>query len=139
MTGSVGDAEDIVQDAFFGLTRARQAGTTITDPKAYLATAVTRPFDGWTVARPLPAAAVRGPGCRRPKGPGRQSSFSGFAEYGLDIGDWRFVQGFQGADRIRTALRRDDLDPVQPDGVGTVGGRVLKTPGAGARDRRAAG
>jgi RNA polymerase sigma-70 factor (ECF subfamily) len=26
MTGSVGDAEDIVQDAFFGLTRARQAG-----------------------------------------------------------------------------------------------------------------
>jgi RNA polymerase sigma-70 factor (ECF subfamily) len=42
MTGSVGDAEDIVQDAFAGLTRARQAGTTITDPKAYLATAVTR-------------------------------------------------------------------------------------------------
>ena len=42
MTGSVGDAEDIVQDAFVGLTRARQAGTTITDPKAYLATAVTR-------------------------------------------------------------------------------------------------
>jgi RNA polymerase sigma-70 factor (ECF subfamily) len=42
MTGSVGDAEDIVQDAFLGLTRARQAGTEITDPKAYLATAVTR-------------------------------------------------------------------------------------------------
>jgi RNA polymerase sigma-70 factor (ECF subfamily) len=42
MTGSVGDAEDIVQDAFVGLTRARQAGTTIADPKAYLATAVTR-------------------------------------------------------------------------------------------------
>jgi RNA polymerase sigma-70 factor (ECF subfamily) len=42
MTGSVGDAEDIVQDAFLGLTRARQAGTTITDLKAYLATAVTR-------------------------------------------------------------------------------------------------
>jgi RNA polymerase sigma factor (sigma-70 family) len=41
MTGSVGDAEDIVQDAFLGLTRARQAGTTIADPKAYLATAVT--------------------------------------------------------------------------------------------------
>jgi len=38
----VGDAEDIVQDAFLGLTRARQAGTTIADPKAYLATAVTR-------------------------------------------------------------------------------------------------
>jgi len=42
MTGSVGDAEDIVQDAFLGLTRARQAGTMVADPKAYLATAVTR-------------------------------------------------------------------------------------------------
>ncbi len=42
MTGSVGDAEDIVQDAFLGLSRARQAGTTIADPKAYLTTAVTR-------------------------------------------------------------------------------------------------
>jgi RNA polymerase sigma-70 factor (ECF subfamily) len=31
-----------VQDAFLGLTRARQAGTEIADPKAYLATAVTR-------------------------------------------------------------------------------------------------
>ncbi len=42
MTGSVGDAEDIVQDAFVGLARARQAGTVIADPKAYLTTAVTR-------------------------------------------------------------------------------------------------
>jgi RNA polymerase sigma-70 factor (TIGR02957 family) len=42
MTGSVGDAEDIVQDAFLGLTGARQAGTTIADPKAYLTTTVTR-------------------------------------------------------------------------------------------------
>ncbi|HUA31435.1 MAG TPA: sigma-70 family RNA polymerase sigma factor [Streptosporangiaceae bacterium] len=42
MTGSVGDAEDIVQDAFVGLTRAHHAGTTIADPKAYLTTAVTR-------------------------------------------------------------------------------------------------
>ncbi len=42
MTGSVGDAEDIVQDAFVGLTRARHAGTAIADPKAYLTTAVTR-------------------------------------------------------------------------------------------------
>ena len=42
MTGSVGSAEDVVQDAFLGLTRARQAGTTITDPKAYLTAAVTR-------------------------------------------------------------------------------------------------
>ncbi|MGA5128753.1 RNA polymerase sigma factor SigJ [Streptomyces olivoreticuli] len=42
MTGSVGDAEDIVQDAFLGLTRAYRAGTVITDVKAYLTTAVTR-------------------------------------------------------------------------------------------------
>jgi len=42
MTGSVGDAEDIVQDAFLGMTRARLAGTVIADPKAYLTTAVTR-------------------------------------------------------------------------------------------------
>ncbi|MFE5092282.1 RNA polymerase sigma-70 factor [Streptomyces sp. NPDC056638] len=42
MTGSVGDAEDIVQDAFLGLTRADQAGTAITDLKAYLTTSVTR-------------------------------------------------------------------------------------------------
>ncbi|MBP2052641.1 RNA polymerase sigma-70 factor (ECF subfamily) [Streptomyces griseochromogenes] len=42
MTGSVGDAEDIVQDAFLGLTRARRAGTTINDLKAYLTTSVTR-------------------------------------------------------------------------------------------------
>jgi RNA polymerase sigma-70 factor (TIGR02957 family) len=42
MTGSVGDAEDLVQDAFLGLTRARQAGTEIASPKAYLTTAVTR-------------------------------------------------------------------------------------------------
>jgi RNA polymerase sigma factor (sigma-70 family) len=42
MTGSVGDAEDIVQDAFVGMTRARQAGTVIADPKAYLTTSVTR-------------------------------------------------------------------------------------------------
>jgi RNA polymerase sigma-70 factor (TIGR02957 family) len=42
MTGSVGDAEDIAQDAFLGLARARQAGTVIADPKAYLTTAVTR-------------------------------------------------------------------------------------------------
>jgi len=42
MTGSVGDAEDLVQDAFLGLTRAQRAGTVITDHKAYLCTAVTR-------------------------------------------------------------------------------------------------
>jgi RNA polymerase sigma factor (sigma-70 family) len=42
MTGSVGDAEDLVQDAFLGLTKAVQAGTSIADTKAYLTTAVTR-------------------------------------------------------------------------------------------------
>ncbi|MFW6692428.1 RNA polymerase sigma factor SigJ [Streptomyces sp. MAR4 CNX-425] len=42
MTGSVGDSEDIVQDAFLGLTRALRVGTEIADPKAYLTTAVTR-------------------------------------------------------------------------------------------------
>ena len=42
MTGSVADAEDVVQDAFLGLTRARPAGATITDPKAYLTTVVSR-------------------------------------------------------------------------------------------------
>jgi RNA polymerase sigma factor (sigma-70 family) len=41
MTGSAGDAEDIVQDAFAGLARARRAGTAVQDPRAYLATAVT--------------------------------------------------------------------------------------------------
>ena len=33
---------EVAQDAFLGLTRARQAGTTITDPKAYLTTVVSR-------------------------------------------------------------------------------------------------
>ena len=42
MTGSVGDAEDIVQDAFLGLTRARRAGTVVAGTKPYLTTAVTR-------------------------------------------------------------------------------------------------
>ena len=42
MTGSVGDAEDIVQDAFLGMTKAGRAGTAIVDDKAYLTTAVTR-------------------------------------------------------------------------------------------------
>jgi DNA-directed RNA polymerase specialized sigma24 family protein len=58
MTGSVGDAEDIVQVAFLGLTRARQAGTTVADPKAYLTTAVTR-----LGINHLRSARVRLPGC----------------------------------------------------------------------------
>ena len=42
MTGSVGDAEDLVQDTFLNLARAEQAGTTVTNLKAYLTTSVTR-------------------------------------------------------------------------------------------------
>jgi RNA polymerase sigma-70 factor (ECF subfamily) len=42
MTGSVGDAEDIVQDAYVRLTGALRDGTTIATPKAYLATVTTR-------------------------------------------------------------------------------------------------
>ncbi|MFF2077977.1 RNA polymerase sigma factor SigJ [Kitasatospora sp. NPDC058162] len=42
MTGSVGDAEDLVQDTFLNLTRAERAGTTVTNLKAYLTTSVTR-------------------------------------------------------------------------------------------------
>ena len=42
MTGSVSDAEDIVQEAFTRLTQAVRGGTTVTEPKAYLATAATR-------------------------------------------------------------------------------------------------
>jgi RNA polymerase sigma-70 factor (ECF subfamily) len=42
MTGSVGDAEDIVQEAFLRLTRVLRDGASIASPKAYLATATTR-------------------------------------------------------------------------------------------------
>ncbi|MEU4159788.1 RNA polymerase sigma factor SigJ [Actinoplanes sp. NPDC026670] len=42
MTGSVGDAEDIVQDAMLGLVKARRSGTAVTNLKAYLTTSVTR-------------------------------------------------------------------------------------------------
>jgi RNA polymerase sigma-70 factor (TIGR02957 family) len=42
MTGSVSDAEDIVQEAFLRLTRVLRDGATIDSPKAYLATATTR-------------------------------------------------------------------------------------------------
>jgi DNA-directed RNA polymerase specialized sigma24 family protein len=56
MTGSVGDAEDVVQDAFLGLTRARPSATTITDPKAYLTTVVSR-LESTTWVRRLSRAA----------------------------------------------------------------------------------
>jgi RNA polymerase sigma-70 factor, ECF subfamily len=42
MTGSVSDAEDMVQEAFFRLERARQNGVVVESPKAYLAAATTR-------------------------------------------------------------------------------------------------
>jgi len=42
MTGSVSDAEDLVQEAFLRLTRVLRDGVSITSPKAYLATATTR-------------------------------------------------------------------------------------------------
>jgi RNA polymerase sigma-70 factor (ECF subfamily) len=42
MTGSVNEAEDLVQDAFFRLERARKSGVVVESPKAYLATATTR-------------------------------------------------------------------------------------------------
>ena len=42
MTGSVGDAEDIVQEAFLRLTKVLRDGETISSPKAFLATVTTR-------------------------------------------------------------------------------------------------
>jgi RNA polymerase sigma-70 factor (TIGR02957 family) len=42
MTGSVSDAEDIVQEAYLRLTLALRDGAQVTSPKAYLATITTR-------------------------------------------------------------------------------------------------
>ncbi|HTT89751.1 MAG TPA: RNA polymerase sigma-70 factor [Acidimicrobiales bacterium] len=42
MTGSVAEAEDLVQDAFFRLGRARQGGVVVESPKAYLTATTTR-------------------------------------------------------------------------------------------------
>lgn len=42
MLGSVGEAEDIVQEAFLRLHRARSRGSIIESPKAFLTTATTR-------------------------------------------------------------------------------------------------
>jgi RNA polymerase sigma-70 factor, ECF subfamily len=42
MTGSVAEAEDLVQEAYFRLERARQSGVVVDSPKAYAAAATTR-------------------------------------------------------------------------------------------------
>jgi RNA polymerase sigma-70 factor (ECF subfamily) len=42
MTGSVAEAEDLVQEAFFRFERARQNGVVVESPKAYVAAATTR-------------------------------------------------------------------------------------------------
>ncbi len=42
MTGSVVEAEDLVQEGFFRLERARQSGVEVESPKAYLAMATSR-------------------------------------------------------------------------------------------------
>jgi RNA polymerase sigma-70 factor (ECF subfamily) len=42
MTGSVSDAEDLVQEAYLRLTRALRDGTEVDHPKAFLATVTTR-------------------------------------------------------------------------------------------------
>src|SRR6202012_5800944 len=42
MTGSVFEAEDIAQEAFLRLERARQGGVAVASPKTYLAAVTTR-------------------------------------------------------------------------------------------------
>lgn len=42
MTGSVTEAEDLLQEAFFRLERARRSGVVVESPEAYLAAATTR-------------------------------------------------------------------------------------------------
>jgi RNA polymerase sigma-70 factor, ECF subfamily len=42
MTGSVTEAEDLVQEAFFRMGRAQQSGVEVESPKAYLAATTTR-------------------------------------------------------------------------------------------------
>jgi RNA polymerase sigma-70 factor (TIGR02957 family) len=42
MTGSVAEAEDLVQEAFFRMGRALQSGVMVDSPKAYLTTTTTR-------------------------------------------------------------------------------------------------
>jgi RNA polymerase sigma-70 factor (ECF subfamily) len=42
MTGSVAEAEDLVQEAFYRMGRAQQSGVMVESPRAYLATTTTR-------------------------------------------------------------------------------------------------
>jgi RNA polymerase sigma-70 factor, ECF subfamily len=42
MTGSVAEAEDLVQEAFFRMGRARQNGVVVESPRAYLTAVITR-------------------------------------------------------------------------------------------------
>jgi RNA polymerase sigma-70 factor, ECF subfamily len=55
MTGSVAEAEDLVQEGFFRLEHARQTGVEVESPKAYLAATTTR----------LAIAHMRSPRVRR--------------------------------------------------------------------------
>jgi RNA polymerase sigma-70 factor, ECF subfamily len=58
MTGSVAEAEDLVQEGFFRLEHARQTGVEVESPKAYLAATTTR----------LAIAHMRSPRVRRDVG-----------------------------------------------------------------------
>jgi DNA-directed RNA polymerase specialized sigma subunit, sigma24 homolog len=63
MLGSVGDAEDVVQEAFLRAERAEAEGTHIESPKAFLTTVTTRlAIDELRSARARRETYV-GPGC----------------------------------------------------------------------------
>ena len=62
MAGAVGEAEDIVQEAFLRFHRAGEAGTAIQSPRAWLSTVVTRlAIDHVRSARGSRAARERSP------------------------------------------------------------------------------
>ena len=64
MLGSVAEAEDIVQDAFYRYQRALERSSSIESPKAYLSAVVTRmAIDHLRSARARKEAYV-GNGCR---------------------------------------------------------------------------
>ena len=84
MTGSVGDAEDIVQEAVIRTYRAASQGTLVESPKAYVTTTTTRlAIDHLRSARvrresyvgtwlPEPLVTDPAPGVHREAGPGRR-------------------------------------------------------------------